>query len=51
MHAAGGGTPTAMMPLLIPAALVIAYRLHPAAVEALFGMAVFWRLWWRWKHY
>lgn len=48
---AAGGTSPAMMPLLVPAALVLAYRLHPAAVEALFGLAVFWRLWLRWKYY
>lgn len=40
-----------MMPLLVPAALVLAYRLHPAAVEAGFGLIVFWRLWRRWKYY
>jgi hypothetical protein len=46
-----GGTSTAMLPLLIPVALVVAYRMHPAAVEALFGLFVFWRLWLRWKYY
>lgn len=51
ISAAAGGKSAAMMPLLVPAALIVAYRLHPAAVEALCGLAVFWRLWLRWKYY